>query len=64
MSERRKTATGHTGATAQSMADNAVLQFADNALAQALFGSHHGHLTRTVRTGYSIRSFTTGPHYL
>ena len=44
MSERHKTATGHTGAAAQSMADNAVLQFADNALAQALFGSHHGHL--------------------
>jgi phosphate starvation-inducible PhoH-like protein len=36
MSERRK--------PAPAPADNAVLQFEDNALAQALFGSHHGHL--------------------
>jgi phosphate starvation-inducible PhoH-like protein len=44
MSERRKTATRETSATPALLADSAVLQFADNALAQALFGSHHGHL--------------------
>ena len=43
MSERRKTATRPEGEHA-GMADDAVLRFEDNALAQALFGSHHGHL--------------------
>jgi phosphate starvation-inducible PhoH-like protein len=44
MSERRKTATREANAAAQGLADNTVLQFADNTLAQALFGSHHSHL--------------------
>lgn len=44
MSERRKPATGDPSVAASSGTDNAVLQFADNALAQALFGSHHSHI--------------------
>ena len=44
MSERRKPASENASAAASSGADNAVLQFADNALAQALFGSHHSHI--------------------
>ena len=44
MSGRRKTASRETSAAASGLADNAVLEFADNTLAQALFGAHHGHL--------------------